>query len=154
MRQVPRVRASPDEGTVLLLILGLVVIAGLLVAVVIDVTVLFLGRQSLNSAADGAVLAGAQAVDRAALYRNGLPAHGPLRLDEGAAREAVENYLVDAGIQAEYDDLNIGIVVTATTVRVELSATVTLPIVNVVTPGSRNGVHVDAVSTAQSAVIN
>lgn len=145
---------NAEDGTVMLLILGLVVVAALLVSVVIDVSVLFLGRQSLIAAADGAALAGAQAVDERAIYEHGLPGSGPLLLNENSVREAVAGYLTDTGITNEFDDLQVQVVVTDTTVRVELGATVSLPIVNTVTPGAGNGVAVDAVSTAQSAVIS
>lgn len=145
---------SDDVGSVLLLILGLVVIAALFVTVVMDVSALFLDRRSLIAAADGAALAGAQAVDERSLYLNGLPDSGPLTLDQDGAREAVDRYLVDAGVVGDYDDLQYRVVVTSTTVRVELGATVQLPVVNTVTPGSSHGVRVEAVATAQSAVVS
>ncbi len=148
------IRESGDVGSVMLLILGLAVIAALFVTVVIDVSALFLDRRALIAAADGAALAGAQAVDERSLYLHGLPESGPLTLDEDGAREAVERYLVDTGVVGDYEDLTIRVVVTATTVRVELGATVELPVVNTVTPGSGHGVRVESVATAQSAVVN
>ena len=95
-----------DEGTVLVLILGLVSVVALLAAVVTDVSALYLQRRDLVSAADGAALAGAQAVDEATLYTEGLPASGPLPLDEEAARAVVHEYLADAGaVSAPVDGL-------------------------------------------------
>jgi len=145
---------SDDVGSVLVLILGLVVIAALFVTVVMDVSALFLDRRALIAAADGAALAGAQAVDQRSLYLNGLPESGPLTLDEDGAREAVDRYLVDTGVIGDYQGLEYRVVVTATTVRVELGATVQLPVVNTVNPGSSHGVRVEAVATAQSAVVS
>ena len=68
---VPGAARQPrqDEGTVLLLIIGLVVVAALLIAVVTDVSALYLERRDLISAADGAALAGAQSVDEETIYR-------------------------------------------------------------------------------------
>lgn len=142
-----------DEGSVLLLILGLVVLAALFVTVVMDVSALFLDRRELIAAADGAALAGAQAVDTRALYTQGLPAAGPLTLDEDRARAAVRSYLLANGFFDQYDDLGLEIVTTSTTVSVRLRAVVQLPVVNTVTPGAGDGVEVAATATARSAVI-
>lgn len=143
-----------ERGSVLLLILGLVVLAGLLVTVVIDVSALFLDRRNLIAAADGAALAGAQAIDERTVYESGLPASGPLTLDERRAESLVKDYLFNEGLAGTYDDLAIDVDTTATTVTVRLSAIVRLPVTNAVTPGAQGGVHVDASATARSAVLS
>jgi hypothetical protein len=142
-----------EEGTVLLLILGLVVIAALFVTVVMDVSALFIDRRELIAAADGAALAGAQAVDEESLYTKGLPAAGPLTLDEERARAAVRSYLQVNGLFNQYQNLRLEIVTTSTTVSVRLGALVELPVVNSVTPGAGDGVRVEAMATAETAVI-
>ncbi len=144
---------TSDEGSVLLLILGLVVLAGLFVTVVIDVSALFLDRRDLIAAADGAALAGAQGIDESSVYRDGLPESGSLILNRSRAELLVQSYLVDQGIIGTYDDLEVDVDVTNTTVTVQLVAKVRLPIANVVTPGAGHGVTVDAQATARSAVI-
>jgi uncharacterized membrane protein len=151
-----RLRRQPadEQGSVLLLILGLVVLAGLFVTIVIDVSALFLQRRELIAAADGAALAGAQAIDEEALYTSGLPEEGALVLDQSRARSAVLDYLTNNGLTNDYPSLEIRVDTTPTTVSVRLSATVRLPVVNTVTPGAEDGVVVESGATARSAVIS
>lgn len=144
-------RRQRDEGTVLLLIVGLVAVVGLLVAVVTDVTALYLVRRDLISAADGAALAGAQAVDEGTIYTEGLPAAGPLPLDEDAAREAVHSYLVDEGLAGR--DVHAHITTTPTTVSVSLSTGYELPVADTVTLGVTGTAEVSASATARTAVL-
>lgn len=142
---------ADDEGTVLLLIIGLVAVVGLLVAVVTDVTALYLQRRDLVSAADGAALAGAQAVDEATIYTQGLPASGPLPLDEAAARVAVHEYLSDAGLDGR--SLAVRVETTSTTVSVSLSTTYDLPVANTATLGVTGSAQVSASATARTAIL-
>ena len=142
---------ADDEGTVLLLIVGLVAVVGLLVAVVTDVTALYLQRRDLVSAADGAALAGAQAVDEETIYTQGLPASGPLPLDEAAARVAVHEYLSDAGLDG--GSLAVRVETTSTTVSVSLSTTYDLPVANTATLGVTGNAHVSASATARTAIL-
>lgn len=84
-------RRRDDDGSVLPLVIGLVVIVVSLVAVVTDAGALWLARRSLQATVDGAALAGAQAVDLGAVYAGG--ATGDLALDPAAARPAVRAYV-------------------------------------------------------------
>jgi uncharacterized membrane protein len=142
-----------ENGTVLLLVLGLVVIAALFVTVVIDVSALFLDRRDLVAAADGAALAGAQGVDQQSVYRAGLPDSGALTLDRSRAESLVNDYLRDQGLFDAYRDLAVDVQVTATTVTVHLSVQGRLPMANVVAAGGR-GIEIDATATARSAVVS
>jgi len=142
-----------DDGSVLILILGLVVLAALFITVVIDVSTLYLERRSLISAADGAALAGAQAVDRATIYQEGLPDSGPLPLDADAAAVAAREYLVAHGIHQQFPNLTVTIDTTGTTVDVRLSARVELPVTNAVTPSARDGVTVAASAIARTPIV-
>jgi uncharacterized membrane protein len=148
---VRRTIRADDEGTVLLLIVGLVAVVGLLVAVVTDVTALYLQRRDLVSAADGAALAGAQAVDEETIYTQGLPTSGPLPLDEGAARSAVDEYLSDAGLAGEA--LIVRVETTPTTVSVSVSTTYDLPVANTATLGVTGSAQVSASATARTAIL-
>lgn len=139
-----------DDGSVLLLVLGLVVLLVLLVSVVTDVTALFLARKDLLAAADGAALAGAQEVDARRLYSEGIDA-GPLPLDPGAAEAAARDYLADAGL-ADWEALSVDVVATETTVTVRLDGRVRLPIVSRVTPSAAEGIPVTAGATASTVV--
>lgn len=82
---------SDDDGSVLPLVIGVVVLVLSLVTVVTDTSVLWLQRRSLQATVDGAALAGAQAVDLPTVYAGG--ARGDLLLDPPAARAAVRAYV-------------------------------------------------------------
>ena len=144
-------RLATDDGTVLLLIIGLVVVAALLVAVVTDISALYLKRRDLIAAADGAALAGAQSVDEESIYLGGLPASGPVPLDERAAEQAVRDYLADAGLLGP--KLNLEISTTGTTVSVALATRIELPIASTVTVGFAGTALVSASATARTAVM-
>jgi len=85
-----------DEGTVMLLAVGLSVVLLLLVAVVVDVSAVILAKRGVSSAADGAALAAAQQPDRAAIndHENALASRLPL--DEIAVQDVVATYQSDA----------------------------------------------------------
>lgn len=144
-------RLRGDDGTVLLLIIGLVGVAALLIAVVTDVSALYLHRRDLISAADGAALAGAQSVDEELIYREGLPTTGPVPLDEIAAERAALDYLGGAGILGS--GLEVQVSTTATTVSVSLARNVKLPIASTITAGASGTAPVSATATARTAVI-
>ncbi len=71
-------RKRDEEGTILLLTLGCLVIALTLVVVVVDASAVFLARRSLASEADGASIAAAQAVSKPLVYTEGAGARLPL----------------------------------------------------------------------------
>ena len=135
----------------LLLILGLVVVAALLVAVVTDVSALYLERRELVAAADGAALAGAQAVDEAWVYRNGLPPSGPVPLDATAAERAARDYLADAGVLGPRT--NVTISSSPTSVSVAIVTRIELPVASSVTAGTSGTAAVSASAMARTAVI-
>lgn len=143
-------KADEDDGTVLLLVIGLVSIAALLVGVVTDVTALYLKRRTITSAVDGAALAGAQEVNRPLIYGQGLPSSGPVPLDERAAEEAALRYLRDtAGDIA----LRVEVQATPTTVTVQVWTDYRLPASSRVTLGTAGTVAVTATATARTAVV-
>lgn len=78
-----------DEGSVLVLVIGLSLVLFVLVAVVVDVSAVVLAKRGLDSAADGAAVAAAQQVDVAAAgdgFGDRLP------LDAALVAEAVATY--------------------------------------------------------------
>jgi len=83
-------RAS-DDGSILVLSLGFIVICFLALAVVVDASTVFLARRALQSQADAAALAGAQAIDVDAYYSGGADAR--IRLDPAGIRRAVEGHV-------------------------------------------------------------
>jgi uncharacterized membrane protein len=116
-------RRRGDEGSVLPLVIGVVVIVVSLVTVVTDVGVLWLQRRSLQATVDGAALAGAQAVDLPTVYAGG--AHGDLPLDAPAARAAVRTYVAavpSARRLASFRVTSVRVSVATVTVRAQALA--------------------------------
>ena len=77
-----------DEGSVLLLVIGFAGILLVLVAVVADVSAVVLAKRSVASAADGAAVSAAQALDLDAVYDQGLGEQLPLSTGDARARVA------------------------------------------------------------------
>ena len=144
-----RPTTAPDEGTVLLLIVGLVTLAALLVSVVTDASALYLERRRLMSAADGAALAGAQKVDEARVYSEGLPATGPVPLNPSAAERAAFEYLTASGITLS----EVTVHATPTTVSVRIWSRYRLPVASTVTAGGAGSATVSASATARTAIV-
>ncbi len=86
MKGLPR-----DEGSILILSLGFIVVCIIALAVVVDASTVFLARRALQSQADGAALAGAQAIDLEAYYERG--AGGRIGIDAAGVRSAVERHV-------------------------------------------------------------
>ena len=81
-----RHRAGRDDGSVLLLVIGFTGILLTLVAVVADVSAVVLAKRNVASAADGAAVSAAQALDLQAVHGEGLGAQLPLSAGEARAR--------------------------------------------------------------------
>lgn len=112
-----------DSGSVLLLGIGFVVVCLLAIAVVADVSVAFLQRRSLMSLADGASLAGAQAIDLDHYYANG--ASQGTRLTPALVNSAARRHIASA---SGGRDVTIEAISTdGVNVRVRLSSPVRLP---------------------------
>lgn len=111
-------RPEGDEGSVLVLVLGLAGLLLVLVAVVADVSVVVLAKRSVASAADGAAVSGAQGLDQEAFYRQGAEAGVPLSAAAVADRVATYEATAAAeqpGLQLSSDVEGTGTaVVTAT----------------------------------------
>jgi Putative Flp pilus-assembly TadE/G-like len=148
--KAPAARRTADEGSVLVLGIGLVVVLLLTVGAGTDAARLFLARRSLSSVADGAALRGAHDLDQATLYRAG--AAGVLPLSERRVRDDVVAY-----VRAESSANGLrGVRVTGVTVRdgdvrVDLAMTETSPVLGPLT-GSGDGVLVTATASARTAV--
>lgn len=84
-------RLRRDDGSILVLSLGFIVICILALAVVVDASTVFLARRALQAQADGAALAGAQAIDLGAYYADGAASR--IRLDPAGIRSAVERHV-------------------------------------------------------------
>lgn len=95
----PRGRDRPGgtTGSILLLVVGFAAIALVLSVAVADASALFLAREDLATACDGAALAGAQSLDARTFYRSGagtalpLAASGPHSVAATVAAYAAED---------------------------------------------------------------
>jgi uncharacterized membrane protein len=81
-------RHRDDDGTILVLTLGYLVLALSLVLVVVDISALFLARRGLAADCDGAALAAAQSADATAVYAGTTGVRLPL----AQVQAAVERY--------------------------------------------------------------
>ena len=126
-----------DEGTILLLTIGYVVLILALVAVVVDVSSVYLARRALAADCDGAALAAAQSVDADALYRGTSPSRD---LPLAGVAQAVERYPVGPGVRLTAD-------ATVTEVSVTGRRTLQLPLVRFLGIGA---VQVTASATAHT----
>ncbi|MCA1825173.1 MAG: pilus assembly protein TadG-related protein [Frankia sp.] len=98
-------RRPRDDGQLTLLVIGFVAIAGLLLAVIVDASAVFLARRNLSSALDGAALAGAQSVDLQRYYAGA--AETALPLDETAVAEQVHSYVAAHAPDIALDEVRV-----------------------------------------------
>jgi hypothetical protein len=119
-----RRRQRNDDGTILLLVVGLTAVLLAAVALVVNVSAVILAKRSLASAADGAAVSAAQALDTHAFYATGLTGGVPLDPAEAAARVAA--YRADAA--ASQPGLQMSVQVDGRTAVVRASRTLTLPL--------------------------
>lgn len=110
-----------------MLIVGFAAALLLMVGVVVDSSAAYLRRQSLNTAADGAALAGAQEVRGQGVYSEGLLGERA-PLDPDKVRGAVRDYLREIGAYADYPGLGFEVKVNDRAVVVTMSSDLDLPI--------------------------
>ncbi len=137
-----------ERGQATVLIIGLAVVLLMAVAVVVDASAAFLQRQNLDTVADGAALAGADAGSRnlETLYAEGVAS---VRLDqaEALARGAVGEHLRRTGAHAAYPGLTYAVHLDPVdeSVVVQVRAPLDLPLT---LPGSPRRTVVTATATA------
>lgn len=141
-----RRRAAGDDGTILVLTLGFVAILVLMVGVVVNVSSVVLAKRGVASAADGAAVSAAQALDLTALYDQGLGAQVPLSYDDANSR--VQAYA--AGVRPGQPGLQLSL-------AIEGGATAVVEGVRVVRPPfplfGTGDVTVRAVARARAPVV-
>ncbi len=117
-------RPAGDDGSVLVLVIGLSALLLGLVGVVVDVSAAVLSRRALASSADGAAISAAQALDYQVFYAQG-PGLG-VPLSEVGVRERVAVYAT--GVAADQPGLQMsGQVEGGYTAVVTATRTVALP---------------------------
>lgn len=115
-----------DEGSVLILGIGLLGICLLALVVVTDAGSAFLQRKNLYSVADAAALAGAQSIDLTNYYAHG--ASLATRLDGQSAIQKARKYLSSSEVVAAHPGLVVDSVSTdGVNLQVDLSVPVTVP---------------------------
>lgn len=125
-----------ESGQISVLIIGCVTIMGLLAVVVINASAAFVHRQRLADLADGAALAGAQAIQSQQVYLHGVTTDLPL--DSSRARRAIVRYMESSGV-------SFTVLSTSDSVTVELDDYLELPLAP---PGWAKRTRVTAKSTA------
>lgn len=131
-------RLRQDEGSILILGLGFIVICILALGVVVDASAVFLERRSLQAQADAAALAGAQAIDLRAYYASGASAR--IRLDPARIRSAVQRQVRrDAGSGRLHD-----VALRNDVVLVTMTARVRPPLSGWLTPSGAHDLRVQA----------
>jgi len=112
---------TSDRGSVLLLGIGLMAVCFLALAVIADVSAAFLQRRTLTAIADGAALAGAQAIDIDTYYREGATI--ATALNPTAVRSAVIQYVDRSHVQRRLPGFRIDTIASGSQiVHVQLSA--------------------------------
>jgi hypothetical protein len=142
-------RRHDELGQTTVLIIGLAVVLLMGAAVAIDASAAFLQRQNLDTVADGAALAGADAGSRNldVLYGEGVADHDRLDQAEATARAAVAEYLRATGAHAANPGLTYRVSFDPTddSVTVRVDAPLDLPLT---LPGSPDRSSVGAVGSA------
>jgi Putative Flp pilus-assembly TadE/G-like len=140
-----------EDGQSAVLIVGLASFLLLAIVVVVDASAAFLQRQGLDTVADGAALAGADAGSRnlASLYGSGVGSAPRLDQAETLARAAVEDYLSRTDARSDYPGLRYDVHFDPTdnSVVVQVRAPLDLPLT---IPGSPER---PVVGTVGSAVV-
>lgn len=128
-------RRRDEYGQATVFIIGLAVVLLMAIAVVVDASAAFLQRQELDTVADGAALAGADAGSRnlEVLYADGVAAAGRLDQAETVARAAVIDHLQRTGAHIDFPGLTVSVrfdpvgEAVIVTVRAPLDLPLTLP---------------------------
>jgi len=112
-----RHRPTGEDGTIIPMMIGFLVVASLLLLVIIDATVLFTTSRSVGTYADGAALAAAQEIDKTTLYGSGgIVGNSLLPVGESThaqAQAAADRYLADSDAAKKYPGIHADVVVDA-----------------------------------------
>jgi Flp pilus assembly protein TadG len=134
-----------ERGQVSVMIVGFMLILLVMVAVVVDASAAYLQRSGLDTVADGAALAGTEALDLQAGYEQGLD---DLQLSRQLVDDAVRAYLDQTGARTRFPGLGYSVSVTGNEVVVHVTAPLDLPLRVPETAGST------AISATGSAVLD
>lgn len=143
-------RGGPDDGQIMLLTIGYVVVALLLVTAVVSASAVHLERKRLLALADNAALAAADQLDDGAYYgRPGAPGEHLVRLTPDGVRDAVDEHLRTSPSRLT----GLGVVDTWTdgrTAEVTLTAVARPPLVSWVTAAWSDGIRLEVTARARA----
>lgn len=149
-RKMQRAKACSghEDGQVMILIIGYVLLSLLVVTVVMAISSVYIEHKRLLSVADSAAVA---AADTFSLGEIEMSGNTPVTvLTDGAVTDAVTSYLNRTAASGQFHSLNI-VPATGTsdsrTAHVVLSAVVHPPVVNIFVP---DGIPITVVSDARS----
>jgi len=114
-----------ERGQVTVMIVGFMLILLGMVAVVVDASAAYLQRTGLDTVADGAALAGTEALDLQAGYEHGLD---DLQLSRQLVDDAVRAYLDETGARTRFPGLDYAVAVIGNEVVVDVAAPLDLPL--------------------------
>jgi uncharacterized membrane protein len=143
--------ADRERGTIAPLIIAFIVVIVMLLVVVTDAAQLWIYQRGLHSLADGASLQAANALDKTAIYEDGVDQ--TIELNRELAQQAVNDYVSvaksDDAASSEGIECAAAINGTGTRVTVTCNGNAKLPIVGFVTNG-RSEVPVQSDATAET----
>jgi len=152
-----RRRPSGDDGQIMLLSIGYVVLALLLVGVVVSATAVHLQRKQLLILADLAALEAADALDTSAYYTDAPPSEPSadsrlVRLTPSGVADSVDAYLANAPAAERFTDLAVVEATTTDgrTARVTLRAVAQVPLLNIVTAAWSDGIELQVTARARA----
>jgi hypothetical protein len=138
---------SRQRGSTSLLIIGFAIVAIMMVAVVVDASAAYLRRSGLDSLADAAALAAADAIQGQQVYEGGLGDRA--QMDPAVARRYVADYLSESGAARRFPGLSYEVEVGTDRVVVHLSSPLALPLTP---PGWERRPTVSATAASYSVV--
>jgi len=115
-----------ERGQASVMIVGFAVVVMMAIAAITDASAAYLQRSGLDTVADGAALAGADALDDDLVYTRGLdetPA-----LDPAVAEERIRDYLRETGAYERFPGLRWAREITDNEVVVRVQAPLDLPL--------------------------
>ena len=137
-------RARGDErGQITPMIIGFLAVLVLGIAAVTDASAAYLQHSGLATVADGAALAGSEALDEEAVYAGGVGETPDL--DPGLVQDRIAAYLAETGAHRRFPGLAWTARVSGNEVVVEASAPLRLPLD---VPGVPDTARVDVTGSA------
>jgi hypothetical protein len=133
-----------ERGQISVMIIGFVLIVMITIAAVTDASAAYLRHSGLDTVADGAALAGADALDEQMVYAQGL-GESPT-LDRALAEQRIEDYLRSTGAYRRFPGLSVQARITDNTVVVEVTATLHLPLA---VPGAQRSARIRSTGAAE-----